>query len=280
MANEETAGTPLETPQTGTPDGTAGTVDGSGGGPERSEERRYTLNVSGRDVELTESEVLQRAQRASGLEYSAEEKNRRIRELEAALVRKDLGLEEQNGYGQQGNGHRQPVRDVASIRGLESLDPADPSHQTIADLIQRQEELKQEYARDRWVNLLNKQDSDLARQYGAEYDQEECQKVVRDALNIGKRIDLKDAFFQIRGQRATEQAQRAAEAARNEARLEQQKNARMVPTASFGGGAAAAPTSDRVYSLDDVKAMQPSEYRALKEKGYAVNSKGEFSRIR
>jgi len=177
----------------------------------------------------------------------------------------------------RGHGNGTAGRDPASIPGLEALDAQDPRDQAIAALIQDQQDLRTYIAQQQIQSTLESQNARLEAR--DDYDAQACMQLVRDAAKVGKRIDLEDAYNITRGRRAEEMARIAAEKARAESRREQTANTRVVSTGTMAGSAP-PPREDRVYSRAEVKSMSLATYKELKDKGYGVNSRGEFSRIR
>lgn len=282
MNVEETTGTPENLEPSGTPEyGTTQMAEEISGGPERSEtetqqERSYRLNIAGREVELSESEIQQRAQEALGLKISQEQSNRRIRELEAELARRDLSLDER-----MPRPDRQQQYAGLDAQTIESLDVNDPRDRALAGLLESQQRLEQQLNRTAYANHLKDQASKLRQAYGEEFTEDEenaCIARVRRERDRGLTIDMNYAFLARRNDRLNEirahDQRRAAEANERERR----QSARMVPTGAMG--ATQSARAERTYTKEEMVAMPLSQLKALQEKGYGYTRDGGLARQR
>ncbi len=305
-----TAGTPAEPGTTGTPGegttGTPGEAAGAAGTPEGEEEkqpqRTYKVNVGGEEREMSEAEVLDRANRSAGLEVGAEEKNRRIDELETELGFRQVeqgfagdgrqpppqqpppaGYYPQAPYqGQQPvypqpgfGGQPQPVDPM-----LQNLDPSDPKDVMLAQMYQAMQQqgqviagIAQTQTGNSIASILREQHGELSRSFGKEYNRKECLAVITEGLQQGMRYDLNTAFQIVRGRRSDQTREKGRRDAEHRGAIEGAQNAGTAAVASISGAGPAAPA--RVIP----KAQLPSslaEYGRLKREGWVPDNEGNL----
>jgi len=262
---EGTAGTPEPTEErTGTPEaGTTGTLPVEEERPERPEETKHRFTVAGRDVELTDEELRARVEESLALKVGAEEKNRRIRELESDLA------EARFSVGSQGRGLSAEEQTIAASlpEHFSSLDLEDPKDRMIAETYLEVQREKIRSQKREWRLLVREQDAEL--RANSDYSQAECIGLIEEARKQGKRLDLKDAYYILRGRKAGELANEAKGKAREDQERERMRNSRELPAASLSSGAP-APREHRI-PREKIPEYTLTEYEELKRKGYVLN---------
>lgn len=279
-----TAGTLDEEPgTTGTPGDDAGTTgtlgadDGTTGTP-AAEPKRYRVNVGGRDVELTEEEVVARAQEALGLKTESERRNRELDESrrQAEFYRdRAFGAAPAapfNGQGAQTSG------DLTDLPP--GLDENDPRDRVLIANHRRSIALEQQFAQQQIASLLREQHAELAgdKETYPGYNRDRALAIIREGIAQGKRMDLFDAYQIDRGRQAPalDKERRDREDAERDRAAAEARNRGTLGVATVTSGAPQR-TANHIPK-ERIAAMPLSEYKKLKSEGWTPDPRGGLVR--